>query len=117
MEYSLLQAVTELYQYQNKKEPLVFELLFYNGKADEETGKHTFNRIVYFGKKYNKVLKEWQYCIQEKNVPTFAYTEYNFLANLAKVKGITGYFNTVEYIVKKEGTELEKEIELEKDID
>ena len=46
MEYSLLQAVTELYQYKNKKEPLVFELLFYNGKEDQENGEHIFNRIV-----------------------------------------------------------------------
>ena len=91
-EVSLLQAVSELYAHKVKKKILQFKIIF----GDTE------KREIIIGKSYSKVQGKWQYYIKERNLPAFAYSEYNFLANISRIKGIGVCFNTVEYIVQRQ---------------
>lgn len=93
MEYTLLQAVSELYNHKDKTEPLIFVITFY--KECESP------REVWIAKKWEKVMEKWNYVISEPFVPAYGYDEKTFLAQLARVNGIKGSFNDINYIVTK----------------
>lgn len=95
-EITLLEAMYRLRNHKKKSVRLVFVVTF-----DDS------DRKARFGKKWNKVMKEWQYLVQdEEHAPCFVYDEKAAVSAITSMKGMGRYFATVKYHVYQEEPEV-----------
>lgn len=95
-EITLLEAMHRLRNHKKKSVRLVFLVTF--DDCDRKTR---------FGKKWNKVMKEWQYLVQDsEHAPTFCYDERAAVSAITSVPGMGRYFATVKYHVYQEEPEV-----------
>lgn len=89
-EVSLLQALSECYNFKSKSKEILFEVVF-----------NDVSRTIKFGKHWHKVLKRYEYFIHETHCPCLGCTEEGFVSNLSNCSGISTGFCNPNYKVYK----------------
>lgn len=87
-EITLLEAMQQLWEYDYKEEPLVFQVTFDDG----------ITRTAKFGKVWSRVRGEWQYAVQDgEHAPCFAYNERAAVSAIMRISGMELRGNIVKY--------------------
>lgn len=95
-EITLLEAIYRLRNHKKKSTRLVFVVTF-----DDSDRKSRF------AKKWNKVMKEWQYLVQDaEHAPCLCYDEKTAVSAITSIPGMNRYFATVRYHVFQEEPEV-----------
>jgi hypothetical protein len=109
---TLLSALSEMYQHQDKKQYFCITL---TAKEDIESsdGVHKFRETniyskTYIEKSWDKIKKSWKYVIKEPYVPGFGYGEDLLMSKVAAIKCIQPYFNEIRYVVEIESGDVKK---------
>ena len=91
-EITLLDAIQQLRHHKDKGKKLIFEVSFGEG----------ITRTARFGKVWNRVMKEWDYVVQDgRNAPGFAYDERAAVSAIMSISGMKLYGTTVRYHITK----------------
>ena len=91
-EITLLDALHQLYCFNDKRKKIVFEVTFDDG----------IKRTAHFGKVWNKVMREWHYVVQDgQHSPGFSYGEREVVSAIMSISGLRLYGATVQYRIMK----------------
>ena len=93
-EITLLDALQQLWHFKDKRKKLIFEVSFDEG----------ITRTARFGKVWNRVMKEWDYIVQDgQHSPGFAYGERDAVSAIMSISGMRLIGCTTKYHIMKLG--------------